>query len=321
MKLRLLPSSAAALLSLALAAPAGWAQATQVSPPAPASSGAASAAAPPPAAAPDPAELTAVKAVMSLARQPATTPAQMDAAVQSVLTKYPKTRFQELLYTVQMQVHFRAGDYAGTMESGENALRLDPKALAPMLMLATMIPQHVRPSDLDREQRLAQAEGYDRAALDYAEHFPPVVNGLKLTPEQIAAYQRLVRGSAHSSLGMIAADRGRDAVAAAEFQQAIANESPRNQARDFLRLGAAQDHAKQFTAALTSLDQAIKLAADQPSLAAAARAEKDQVRRDMGAPAPAPPRVPILSPAGLPTPGAPGSVPPAPPAPPRAPGA
>lgn len=232
-----------------------------------------------------PEELAALKAVLAAAQNAAGTPAQFDAAVQDLLTKFPQTEFKEWAYTIGTQYHYQHNDYAGTLEYGENALKTDAKAMVPLLIMASAIPQEVRSTDLDRDQRLAQAENYDNSALAYADHFPSEVNGRPLTPQQVSAFQQTIRATAHSSLGMIAADRQQYPHAVLEFQQAIQLEAAQNQARDYYRLAQAQEGAKNYKDALASLDKALQLGATNRTLQTLANAEKEKINRAMATPA------------------------------------
>ncbi|MGH9540872.1 MAG: hypothetical protein ACRD2H_03190 [Terriglobales bacterium] len=232
-----------------------------------------------------PEELAAVQAVAAALRNPTGTPAQLDAAVQNLVTKFPQTEFKEFAYTLATQYHYRHNDYAGTVENGEAALQANPHAVLPLLILASIIPQHVQSTDLDRDQRLAQAEGYDKTALDFADHFPAQINGHQLTPQEVAGYQQMIRGTAYSSLGAIATQRGQFPQAAGAYQQAIQYENGENQARDYYHLALAQDAAKQYKDALESIDKALQLGASNPTLQTLATAEKTKITRAMGVPA------------------------------------
>lgn len=227
-------------------------------------------------------ELAAIKAVAAAMQNPSGTPAQLDGAVQNLVSKFPQTEFKEWAYTLATQYHYQHNDYAGTLENGEAALKVNPHALLPLLVLASVIPQRVQPTDLDRDQRLAEAEGFDKTALDYADHFPSTVNGHVLTPAQVQGYQQTIRATAHSSLGAIAMDRQQYPQAASQFEDAIQQEAGNNAAQDYYRLAQAQEAEKNYKDALGSVNKALELGAANATLKTLATAEQEKITREMG---------------------------------------
>lgn len=221
-------------------------------------------------------------------RNQTTTPPQVVEAVRRYSDKYPTSRYRETAYTLGMEFAYHHQDYPDMLSFGNAALQVNPKALVPLLLLGNVIPSRVHPTDINREQQLKLASGYNQRALAIAQDFPTVYNGHQLAPQQVAEIQREIRASAYSSLGVIASKRGEFAAAAKSFQQALAYDNARSKPADYYHLGLAQAGEKQYPAALASLRQAMSLGANNPTLQTLSKAEVGQIQRLRGnAPKPA----------------------------------
>ena len=102
---------------------------------------------------------------------------------------------------------------------------------------------------------------------------------------------------AHSAVGMVQLDRKNDAAAAQEFQQAIALSAPGQvEPLTYLRLALAQDHLKQYSAALASANKAVEVAQANSPVAMLAKQEIDRLTKlneggeQPASPAAAPPK-------------------------------
>ncbi len=226
---------------------------------------------------PPPPALADLQKLLNLMRQPRTTPQQVKQAVKVYSDKYPTSVYRESAYTLAMRFAQARRDYPDMLAFGDGALRVNPNSLVPLLTLGSVIPQQVHPTDLNRDQQLAVAAGYNQRALAIARHFPTVYNGHQLSPQAVAQIQKEIRGSAHSSLGVIAIDRGHYAAAIQQLQHAVANDNPQSIPADYYRMGLAQIALKQYPAALASMHQALTLGANIPELQTLGKAQVKRI--------------------------------------------
>lgn len=232
-----------------------------------------------PAPSPD---LAALHDLLVLMRNKTTTPAQVVQAVEQYTDRFPTSPYRETAYTLGMQFANSRRDYPDMLSFGDAALKVNPNALVPLLMLGSAIPERVHPNDLNREQQLGLAAGYNHRALAIAQHFPTVYNGHQLAPQQVAEIQREIRASAYSSLGVIAAMRGQYAKAVTHLQQAISYDNARSKPLDYYRLGVAEAGLKQYAAATAALHQALALGVNEPGLQSLANVELQKIQRFTG---------------------------------------
>jgi tetratricopeptide (TPR) repeat protein len=229
------------------------------------------------------AELDALKALIPELQNPASAqPAKVEADIQNFITKFPQSEYKEAVYTLGMDFFRAHNDYLKTLEYGEIVLKMNPDSLPALLSLGGSIPQRVKETDLDRDERLAQAEGYDKRAEAIANK--GTYNGRPLTPDQL----QMVRAGVHSSLALIAFDRKQFQQAVTEYQQAIPLDQPSNAAVDYYRLAQAQEELKQFDAALASLDKAQQLGGSNQMLASVIGVERQKIAKATGKPVAAP---------------------------------
>ncbi|MGH9534842.1 MAG: BTAD domain-containing putative transcriptional regulator, partial [Terriglobales bacterium] len=204
--------------------------------------------------------------LLTLMRQPTTTPPQVVEAVQVYCTKYPTSLYRATADMYGMQFAQARHDYPDMLAFGHAALKINPKMLVPLLVLGSAIPDQVKPTDLNGDQQLRLAAEYNRRALAIAQDFPTVYNGHQLSPQRVALIQREIRASAYSALGVIAMNRGRYPDALSELNQAVNNDNARSKAVDYYRIGVAQAALKQYSAALQTLRRALALGPDNPTL-------------------------------------------------------
>lgn len=90
--------------------------------------------------------------------QTAATPADQIKAIDDVLEKFADTQFKPVLLSMAADAASKMHDYEKTVIYGERAVEADPKNPDAMYTLAGAIIQHTREHDLDRDDKLKQAE-------------------------------------------------------------------------------------------------------------------------------------------------------------------
>jgi len=201
-----------------------------------------------------------------------------EKAADDFATKFTQSDLRGLLYSAIMRRYQQANDSDKTLEMARKVLTYEPTDPVALVMAATVLAERTRESDLDREER------YDEA-IKYAQKSLETVNTDLMVPsnasaEQIESAKKVLQSMAHSAVGMVQLDRKNDSAAAQEFQQAIAlGASGQVEPLTYLRLALAQDHLKQYSAALISANKAVEAAQANSPVAMLAKQEVDRLTK------------------------------------------
>lgn len=226
-----------------------------------------------------PQEAKALQAIVAAMRNPATTPQAMDAQITQFNTQFPTSEYATTVNDIAVQFFHAHQDYNRTLQYGENALKKDPNSLFILLQLGSDIPSNVKDTDLDKDQRLKEAEDYNQRALKIAQNLSDTFNGRPLNPQQKQGIQNMVTGSVHSNMGQIDLDRKQYSNAVKEYQAALPLDAPPVAAVDYYHLALAQEGLKDFAGANASLDKAIANDAQNPNVGELAKVEKQKIAR------------------------------------------
>jgi tetratricopeptide (TPR) repeat protein len=138
--------------------------------------------------------------------------------IDDFLTAFADSEYKLILLDNAVGMASEKGDYPLTMAWGQRVLDVNPNSYIAMLSLATVTAKNTREFDLDKDQKLTQADKWAHGALD----------GLKtaqrpfFVPEdKWVEVKKGYEASCHQALGMIAQVRKKYDVAATEFQTAF----------------------------------------------------------------------------------------------------
>jgi len=193
-------------------------------------------------------------------------------------TKYPDSKLLTVVYTCAAYAWRQKAAMApndaerksalnSVLEYGEKSLKLKPDNLLSLLIMAAMLPQSQlgRNADLDKGQKLAQAEGYAQQAIQ-------LIDQLTMQPgqtdEQFQRAKAEVAWEPHSALGMIHLERSLMALqppdkeelakAEQEYQMAVSMAS-RPLPQDYFRLGEVRTMLNKVDGAIEAFTKAGEL--------------------------------------------------------------
>lgn len=265
-------------LALAQAPPAG-----------PARAGGPGAAAGPVKPALSAAEKAAVGDIAKLFNDASTQPEIFDQAIASFRQQFPHSPAMLTVLVTAVRFHRRRDDYLPELHYGMEALRRDPNNLYVLSSLGMAIPQNVQTTDLDIDQRLAQAETYDHHVLAIAQGWKITAQGLDVGGNRLTAAQAKIlcdnlEGPAYASLGRIAWVRKQYPAAIAAYEQALAFETaPTQKAQTWYNIGASQAAQGHTPQAQAALQKALGLAPGGSLLHAMIMRELQRVNTPSGA--------------------------------------
>lgn len=226
----------------------------------------------PPAAKTQP-EFDAYKAAIAQ-----TDPAALEKAADDFATKFPDSELRAPLYTAAMQRYQQANNADKMMDMGKKVLAIDPDDPAALVGIAQALAERTRDTDLDKDQRIAEAKKDAERALVTVDTDVPTTG---YAPEQIAAFKNFLRSVAYGVLGTISFKAESWADAETNLRKSIDVLPQQPDTLVVFRLAVALDMQNKYPEAMKYADQAVDLTKDHPEagVGKAARDEKDRLTK------------------------------------------
>jgi hypothetical protein len=213
-------------------------------------------------------ELGALRAV-----QDAQTPDQQLSAIEKVLTNFPDTEFKVTLLQTAIQLEQRKDDFARVLFFGEMLLHADPSGAFAPVTLASETARHIRQSDADKEDKLAQVDKYAKAGLEAAKTMPRPSG---LADDQWYASKKDFQARAYEAMGQAAELRKKYDEAIADYRQAISIAAMPD-AITWMRLGQAYEDSGKLADASDAFEKALAVPDISPEVKSVAQAKKNEV--------------------------------------------
>ena len=202
-------------------------------------------------------------------------PAAMEKAADDFATKFPDSELRALLFKAAMRGYQNANNGDKMLEESQKLLKLDPDDPEALIASAEVIAERTRDTDLDKDQRFAQATKYAQHALETIDTDVPV--SANVQQAQIDAYKGLLRSSAYSVLGTIQYDQEKYADAQGYFQKSIDAYPSQLDPVVVLRLALALDKQGKYGDALKEANRAVDLTQEGTAAGTTARHERDRL--------------------------------------------
>jgi tetratricopeptide (TPR) repeat protein len=161
-----------------------------------------------------PGESQAVVALM----QAQGNPDAMIKAADELVQKYSDSFYKETALLFEANAYKEKGDVEKAQIYGEQVLKVNPKNYQITNMLGAMIVQRTRENDLDKEEKLGNAEKYFNATIENLK--TAAKPNAALTDQQWEDGKKYLTAEAHNGLGMVALSRKKNDVAITEFKAA-----------------------------------------------------------------------------------------------------
>jgi tetratricopeptide (TPR) repeat protein len=242
-------------------------------PPAPTAQAAAPAGKRPPQAKTQP-EFDAYKAVAAI-----TDAAAQEKAADDFATKFPDSELRPLLYKAVMHSYQQVNNADKMLAMAQKILTFDADDPEALLGVAQVLAERTRDTDLDKDQRLAEARKDAQHALVTVDTDVPSSG---YPPEQLNAFKGYVRSEAYAIVGTL--DFNAKAWAAAEdnLRKSIDAFPQQPDAIAIFRLSVALDMQNKYPEALKYANQAVDLTKAGTGAGDAARKEKDRLIQLIG---------------------------------------
>lgn len=216
-----------------------------------------------------------------------TTTAETETAAEAFAQKFPDSELRLLLYRKALYDYQNANQADKAVEMGRKMIALDPNNPEALVMTATFLAERTRETDLDRDERLAEATRDATKALQTVDTdimLPPT-----MTEEQATGVKNQMKGMAYAALGTAAISKKDYAEAEKNLKQAA--QLYAGDPLVWLRLAYALDQQKKYGEGVTPANNCIQYASDQPQVANLCKTERDrlvQLTKAPATPAPAP---------------------------------
>src|SRR5271166_5020669 len=171
----------------------------------PATSQAAATTAPPPGKRPPQAKTQPEFDAFNAAINSRTDAAAMEKAADDFAAKFPASELRVLLYQTARRVYQSANNPDKEYEMAQKELKLDPDSPEALIGAAEVIAEKTRDTDLDKDQRWAEAQKDAQRALETVDTDVAIPAGV--TQDKIDAYKKYLRSSAYSILGAISSNQ------------------------------------------------------------------------------------------------------------------
>jgi len=175
-----------------------------------------------------------------------------------------------------MHGYQQANNAEKMMDMAKKVLSYDPDDPEALLGVAQVLAERTRDTDLDRDQRLAEAKKDAEHALQTIETDIPSAGQPQ---DRVDAYKGFLRSEAYAILGTISFNAKAWAEAEAGLRKSIDAFPQQVDPIAVFRLAVALDMQNKIPEALKYANQAVDLTKEETAAGKAARAEKDRLTK------------------------------------------
>jgi tetratricopeptide (TPR) repeat protein len=219
-------------------------------------------------------EFDAYKAAVAI-----TDPAAQEKAADDFATKFPDSEMRPLLYKAVLHSYQQANNADKMMAMSQKVLSFDPDDPEALLGVAQVLAERTHDTDLDKDQRIAEARKDAQRALVTVETDIPSAGA---PAEQLNAFKAFLRSEAYAILGTLDFNAKAWADAEGNLRKSIDAFPQQVDPVAVFRLSVALDMQNKYPEALKYANQAVDLTKPGTGAGDAARKEKDRLIQLIG---------------------------------------
>jgi tetratricopeptide (TPR) repeat protein len=223
-------------------------------------------------------EFAAYKAAVAL-----TDATAQEKAANDFAAKFPDSELRPVVYKSVMHLYLQANNGDKMIEMAQKILSYDADDPEALVGTAQVLAERTRDTDLDRDQRLAEARKDALRALVTVDTDVPSSG---YPPEQLNAFKAFLRSDAYTILGTLDFNKKAWADAEGNLKKSIDAYPQQPDAVAIFRLSVALDMQNKYPEALKYANQAVDLTKEGTNAGDAARKEKDRLTQLTGSSAP-----------------------------------
>jgi tetratricopeptide (TPR) repeat protein len=203
-----------------------------------------------------------------------TDPAAQEKAASDFAAKFPDSELRPLLYKAVMHGYQQGNNADKMMEMAQKVLSFDPDDPEALLGVAQVLAERTRDTDLDKDQRWAEARKDAQRALVTVDTDVPSTG---YPPDQLNAYKGFLRSEAYAILGTIDFNAKSWTDAEGYLRKSIDAFPQQVDPIAVFRLSVSLDMQNRYPEALKYANQAVDLTKEGTGAGDAARKEKDRL--------------------------------------------
>jgi tetratricopeptide (TPR) repeat protein len=215
------------------------------------------------------AEWDAYKAIIGM-----NDPAAQEKAANDFVAKYPESELRALVYRATMNGYRQANNLEKMMEMGQKVLSYDPDDPQALVGVAQVLTDQTRDTDLDHDQKFAEARKDAQRALVTVDTDVPTGS---YPADQINAFKSLLRSDAYEILGSLDYKAKAWTEAEGNLKKSIDAYPQQVDPTAVLLLTLALDQENRYPEALKYANQAVDLTKEGTTSGDAARREKERL--------------------------------------------
>ena len=219
-------------------------------------------------------EFDAYKAAVAL-----TDAAAMEKAADDFAAKFPDSELRAVLYKSAMHAYQQANSADKMLDMARKVLTYDADDPEALLGVAQVLAERTRDTDLDKDQRLAEAKKDANRSLETMDTDIPTVG---LPQDRVDAYKGFLRSDAYSILGTLDFNNKAWAEAEGNLRKSIDAYPQQIDPIAVFRLSVSLDMQNKYPEALKYANQAVDLTKEGTGAGDAARKEKDRLTQLTG---------------------------------------
>src|SRR5713101_7025292 len=203
-----------------------------------------------------------------------TDPAAQEKAADDFAAKFPDSELRAVLYKSAMHGYQQANNADKMMDMSRKVLNYDADDPEALLGVAQVLAERTRDTDLDKDQRLAEARKDAQRALVTVDTDVPSTG---YPPDQLNAFKGFLRSDAYAILGTLDFNAKAWADAEGNLRKSIDAFPQQVDPVAVFRLSVALDMQNKYPEALKFANQAVDMTKEGTSAGDAARKEKDRL--------------------------------------------
>jgi tetratricopeptide (TPR) repeat protein len=205
-------------------------------------------------------------------------PAQAETLAREFEVQFPKSELLPFLFQQLMGKYQKADNSDKTLDMGRKVLQYDPDNVGALVMVATVLAERTRQTDIDRDQRLKEATGDAQHALDDLRDGNYMLSA-NATGEQVQQFKDQVTGMAYQAMGKAEMERENYTAAEQDLRKATETSAGKGDAIVWYRLALALDRENRYPDANAAITTAVALAPADSAVANMAKNEQTRLKQ------------------------------------------
>jgi tetratricopeptide (TPR) repeat protein len=188
-----------------------------------------------------------------------------EAAADAFAKQFPQSELRAPLFQHVMSLYQNANNSDKVLEWGRKTLDVEPDNGPALVTVATVLSTRTQETDLDRDERLAEAKKYATRAIELANAGQAVPAG---TPAaQAGPYRDTILSMAYAALGSVEFDYKNYAAAEQDLRKSVSPSLAEPDPVTWYQLALTLQRENKNADALTATQKCVEVAKDSPQVA------------------------------------------------------